>query len=357
MALIAAYGMDVYNDYSSEFVAQQEWVNDGGSFGGVNSAINTTGGRFGGGALVMHPSAIRSDEAALLLPANFKTLFFFCAFRVTEIGHDTEIIEFSADGVNHTEFQLESATDSLQITRGGTGTIVYDEPIAENVWHTIEMKLLVDGAAGELRVLLDDVEILDLTGVDTANGANEYVNKILFVSDSISSGDQIEVRFDDVVLWDETGTGPMSTTGAQDGFQGDMRIHTLRPNAPGDVTGFTPSAGANWEAVNDSPGPNDDTDYVEITGTGVQDLYNVEDLGPTGDILGAVVKVFDRKLDAGARSIRLLTKSGGITGTGSSLPVLTTWTYQQEIFEFNPDSGDPWTAIEINAVQIGMENV
>ena len=55
MALIAAYGMDVYNDYNPEFVAQQEWVNDGGSFGGVNSAITTTGGRFGGGALVMHP--------------------------------------------------------------------------------------------------------------------------------------------------------------------------------------------------------------------------------------------------------------------------------------------------------------
>ena len=76
----------------------------------------------------------------------------------------------------------------------------------------------------------------------------------------------------------------------------------------------------------------------------------------SGDILGTVVKIYDRKLDAGSRFVRLLTKSGATVGTGALRPVLTTWTYQQEVFELNPATSAAWTAAQITAVQIGMEN-
>ena len=58
---------------------------------------------------------------------------------------------------------------------------------------------------------------------------------------------------------------------------------TLRPNAAGGNTGLTPSAGANWECV-DEETPDEDTTYVYITDADGYDTYTTDLVAGSGTI-------------------------------------------------------------------------
>ena len=63
---------------------------------------------------------------------------------------------------------------------------------------------------------------------------------------------------DDLYVLDGTASTP-----ANNDFLGDVRVEGLDPNAAGSNAAWTPSAGANYACVNETP-PTDDTSYVVV---------------------------------------------------------------------------------------------
>src|SRR6185437_13665423 len=53
---------------------------------------------------------------------------------------------------------------------------------------------------------------------------------------------------------------------------GDLRVECVMPNGPGAHTQFTPSAGANWQNVDEVP-PDDDTTHNDSSTAGQLDTF------------------------------------------------------------------------------------
>jgi len=141
-------------------------------------------------------------------------------------------------------------------------------------------------------------------------------------------------------------------------WPGDTRIQAIRPSAPGALTEWDPSAGANWDCIDEIP--YSDTDYVSTNVTGKTDLYEATDL--VGSIHSVkCVQVAARSIKEGSptpQNLQLACRSGGANYFGENVPVpavnpkpLT------KLWETNPATGQPWTKDEVNSVQIGMKAV
>jgi len=134
-------------------------------------------------------------------------------------------------------------------------------------------------------------------------------------------------------------------------------VPTLFPSGAGSSTQMTPSAGSNFQCV-DETSPNGDTDYVSDSVVGHKDLYAMGNLPSTsGTIKGIQVLSYDRKDDAGTRQIKNKIKSGATEADGATVTLGTSYVYVRDIFEHDPDTGAPWTPSGVNAIEAGTEIV
>jgi hypothetical protein len=122
-------------------------------------------------------------------------------------------------------------------------------------------------------------------------------------------------------------------------------------------TGMITLSGAvtvtNAGCVNE-PTENGATSYVADSTVGDYDLYDVDDLVTIpSTILGVSLRAFLSKSDAGARSGKLTMKSGSTSHDTSAQVLSTTFQNLVEYIDVDPDTGSAWTAIALNAVQIG----
>ncbi len=347
MTMIATYGLDNY-DTITEFFQEPFWEDTGSTNKGWT--FNTTGGRFGGGS-ILNIGSIGSGiwAAARFIPELPKTLFFGVSINIATTNQTDPFIRFyDTNRVEHANLEILAGGDTMNVNILGSleGTFT----ITKSVWHRLEIKLTVDDSAGEFTVILDYVEVFSSTGIDTQNGTNAHVGWVQIQSQD--NGSSTDIAYDDFTFHDDQGT-------VNNDFLGDIRIVTLHPDGAGAASDFTPLAGTNWESVDETPGPDADTTYVESSVAGHQDLYTVDDFvitpGP-GIIHSATVKVYAKKTDAGLRSIKLLTRSGGVTEVSTEKQITTDYSYVQDPVEVDPDTGLPWTVSTINTIQIGVEN-
>jgi hypothetical protein len=140
-------------------------------------------------------------------------------------------------------------------------------------------------------------------------------------------------------------------------FLGDGTIATIFPNAPGDSAGWAPSSGANWDAVNDRPLPDDDATYVSAISPGVVDLYNFDNI-PGGVLVKAAhLNILARKETEGGAMLAPLLQppgSGPLTGPAQGVATLAYDRYLTQPYDLNPVTGVKFTAADINSGQFGV---
>jgi len=143
------------------------------------------------------------------------------------------------------------------------------------------------------------------------------------------------------------------------------------PNGAGDVTQLAPSAGANWECVDDNP-HDGDTTYNQFDNTAIKrDLYNLSSL-PGDAVTVESVQVYvtvrtEATAGGSSGSFRILWKTGG-TEYETPLPFYTGGFWEPdpprsggEYVEFsetrsvNPGTSAAWTPTEVNALQAGIK--
>ena len=259
-------------------------------------------------------------------------------------------------GVQQVDLRWQ-ADGTLQVTRNGTalgnsGAFA----LGVNVWYYIEFKATVDNSAGVIEVRVDGTARIGPTSsLDTQATANATANGFALGCVSTSSvgpagglGANLGVFYSDIYVNDGSGSSPNNT------FWGDTRVDAHFPSGAGTYAAWTPSAGANYAAV-DEVAPTDDADYVASTTPGNKDAYAFGDTAVASvrsvQILGAV-----RKTDALTRTSRILTRSGGTDYGSTDFAPGTSFHYDRVVRETDPATGMAWTPSGFNAAEFGVED-
>jgi len=216
-----------------------------------------------------------------------------------------------------------------------------------NTWYYIEIKATISDTVGQITINVDEVERLStMADKDTLNGSNAYVGGVKLGGVNGPTA----IYYDDLYILDDSGT-------KNNDFLGDVRVDVLRPNGAGTYTDFTPSAGSNYENVDEAFGPDDDTTYNDGSTVADQDSYALENLpAPAGTtIYGVKSQITVRKTDAGSRECKLLTRAGTTDDLGDTIILSDSFTTHTKIFEDNPDDSADWEDADVNGMEVGVE--
>lgn len=230
---------------------------------------------------------------------------------------------------------------SFYVTRGSsTNTAVDTRIIPHTTWIHVEMKWTIDNVAGSIEVRLNGspINAFSFAG-DTQNGGTAFVDAIRWV------GGEEPNHFDDLVIWDTTGT-------KNNDWLGDVSIETLRPEAPGAFSDFTPLSGANWNNVNKQP--IDGATYVTSTVAGNKDRHVFPNLPSYVDtVLAVQTGVWTRNRSAGLRTLGLVNFDGVTEAVSAPESVRAAERWHTWITEDHPSGPASWTPAEVDAGEFG----
>jgi hypothetical protein len=306
----------------------------------INPTVGPAAGRFGNGARLTSTS----NYFQRLLD-NQATWILGFAFRGSSVSGGDALCAFLDGATVHCGIGVASGTGQLFAWRGTTGTVLATGPaLTPNTWSYLEVKVTIHDTAGVFVVRVNGTTVINLSGVDTRNAANASAN-VVRIGATLTLG-SVVFDYDDVYVFDASGS-------TNNDFAGDCRVQQVLPTGAGATTAWTPSAGNNYQCVDEAP-PNGDADYVSSATAGQTDTYAFGDLAVTGTVKAVQATAVCRKDDAGSRSIALVARPGGTDRVGATQAVADTYTAMTEIWNTNPDTAAPWTASEVNASSFGV---
>lgn len=294
--------------------------------------------------------------AELTLPSAAATCIFGLAHQVavgtSVFGATTYGVSLRIGNTDHLTLTW-AATGHLQLRLGGgAGTILATattQPYVESVWRQMQVKAVIHATAGSCVVKVDGVEVINYTGqTGTASGSVTAIRHFATTA--------TRLFIDDMYVCDAV-DGTATDGRPNNDFLGDLSVKALRPTAAGDQTQWTPSTAPNWAAVDENP-PNT-TDYVSaLAGSGLRDLYNLEDLPASGfDTVYAIRQTaYAAKTDAGTAVLRLCLKENATVTTGAANALPTTYSGVRDVMrKVKPSNGTVFTPADVNALQAGFE--
>lgn len=230
----------------------------------------------------------------------------------------------------------------------GTVLTSAGRPFSAGSWYYLEAWWKPHASTGRIIVKVDGTTLVDFTGNTLPQGGTAVVASHQLGTNGTPSA------WDDWYICDAVDA--TSTQGApNNSFLGDVRVVTLAPTGAGASTGFTPSTGANWAAVDERPWSA--TDYVQGA-SGAKDTYVMSDLPATVASVIAVQGVsIGKKTDAGAIGLRNILRVGGTDYAGSTISLGTSDATLVDVWPKNPSTSALWTPSGVNGIEAGMEAV
>jgi len=219
--------------------------------------------------------------------------------------------------------------------------------VSANQWHGIEA-LITIGSSGSVEIWLDGAQVLSISGVNTQFSSNAFANQL-----QVNDG-TVPVYFDDVRVWDTSGTTQNAPLGAS--LQ-DSRLITKLPSGAGAYAQFTPNgASANWQCVDDNP-PDGDTSYVSGSSAGLMDAYDAPTAGFSAAPAMVLARAYARKDDAGTRQLAVGVDSGGHTAVGPTATLGSSYAFVDGCITEDPNTSAAWTAVGADGAQILIEEI
>lgn len=239
-------------------------------------------------------------------------------------------------GINNSGAVMVGNDTSLTLATSAAGVITGDN------YHYWEFELFIHATLGSIRVLIDGVVVINLTGVNTRGFGSVLATAVLFSMSGTGQGGMI---IDDVYLKDDIGA------------LGPQRVETLRPTGDSSVA-WTPNAGANnYSRVGDTVSDGDTT-YVSASTPTTLDRYSLADLSDTPATISAVAPVMvARMTDAGPRSLRCGVRSGSSDSWGAAQAMTAGYVARQAVFALDPATSAAWTPAAVNALLAQVEVV
>ncbi|EYS89517.1 hypothetical protein CF68_32970 [Cupriavidus sp. SK-4] len=333
--------IDSFDHYATADITKK-WTSNSGT-----TSISASGGRRGGGAASLDPGASLSKAVPAASAFVVGAAFNFAGYGASSNGILMRLYDAGA-----AQCELRMNPDgTLSVTRNGAAVTggTSASPLPLNVYNYIEWKITIADsiAANSCKVRVNGVDWITVaTGQDLKATANASANQVN-IGAPVSGGG---FSLDDLYICNQSGS-------ANNDFLGDVRIDAVYPTSDGANTGMTPSTGTTHYSLVDDATPNT-TDYVESSIAGQKDTYGMGDITHTPvSIFGTQINIAALKDDAGARSIKAVTRSGGTDYSGSSQALGTGQLYYSEIRETDPATSAAWTKTNLNAAEFGAECV
>ncbi len=331
--------MDGFDLYASSADLQTVYNIGGGAY------INTTGGRFGGGAVVTN-----NQYVAYSVPGALTEIWFGFAYNCqnpTSYGGVTTVT--SNAGVEMTLFYRPLTGQIDVCTNAGDSPVIGTATIAglASGWHWIEVHFKLSSSSGVVELWVDGVQQVNVTGINTANRGGTSISAVFLGTDYSNN---LNALIDDFYILNPT-TGSYNT-----GRLGDSRIETLKPSSDASPNNGTPSTAGSHYAMVDEAQNDGSSSYITITNTsGQEELYGFGSLAATPANVRAVkVSNWCEKTDAGSCFGESVVSSSSTVSNGSSLPLLTGFSNIYNIYESDPHTSAAWTYSAVNSAYAGF---
>lgn len=346
MALLWMDGFDHYGGNISNML-NGVWAQTTGSLSTVNPRTGTH-------------HFLRSGSSVLrrVLGGAKTTVGFGAAYYLTELPSENDEVGLltmsDASNLQQISFGIQS-TGTMTVVRGGTtgvnGTVIHTTAtpvvVAEAYQH-IEFRVGVHSTNGSVEVRVNGVTVINLVDVDTnPTGAGE-VSQLSLAKYGPSSSNTT-THMDDVFAWDDTGT-------TNNDFLGDRRVRTIYPDSDTATAEWSIVGAVNgFDAINQT-GPDGDTTYIEAdTNVPVTSEFGLQDLpASTGAIAAVQTYIMQRKTEAGDGNTQTSLISGASVADGADRPITEVYTYGQDVFETDPDTGSAWTKAGVDAAKLRL---
>lgn len=329
MALLWSEGFGAYGGSVASMLAGS-WAEVGSPFT-LSTAVKRTG------AYALSLANASGSPARKTFGGSKGTVGVGFALYLTALPTFSDRLQFSfRDQANAEQVRVVvQPTGDLAVIRGSTtlgATTV--PPLAAQSWNHVEIKVVCHDTTGAVEVRVNQVTVLNLTGVDTKNTAIAGVDQFAFNPNSAIS---VTAYFDDLFAWDTLGVGPVD-------FIGDKKVIEDFADEDGAEQEWTRSTGtASWALVDDAP-PNDDADYISAVASGATVALKFPDLpSELSSVIAVSFEHYSRKTDAGPANLTGKVRAGGSTGTGGDTPITTAYTRRWDNFTADPSTGAPFT--------------
>lgn len=337
-ALLASKGWTVTNELISEgFFTYTQTARVAGN--GYSIGINRTGG-----------AANDRDNSLTKVITSDDGLYFGAGVVVVGVFYSSLIIEFLDTATS--QIGVRFNTDrTLSVVRGGWGGTVLATTAWQftlGSWFHLQFQCKIANSGGWIKLWINGELIIDTTGLDTQNTANASANRIYLKGSCATQSGQY-VRFDDLYSGNEAGslnTAPI----------GDAIVATLFPTAAGANTAWTPSAGSNYQNV-DEVNADGDTTYNYTSTLNNKDTYTYGNLPATAALVFAIqINPYLRKDDAVARACKSLMRVGSTNyQIGADKYLSTSYLYYPALTEIDPSDSLQPTVADVNGAEFGVE--
>lgn len=326
--------IDSFDDRSSVNSMKKGWID------GLTSTpdLSTLYGRTDQGMWLTSDGNMRP---VIPLDTSQDTWILGFAFKVPAVSLSDHYLIFFWDlnGNTYHWYAFLRSTGKIEIRRGDSVLLLETTAVfTANVWQHIEFKVKISNAAGSVDVRRNGASCGSVSGIDTQNSANAFCTHLQF-----QGGGAVGVYIDDLYLCDGS---------AADDFRGDCKVYCLLPDGAGALTTWTPSAGANFQNVDDpntaAPAPDGDSTYNSSSTPGNRDSFTFEDLASGGIVEGVQLSTSIRKTDAGGRSFKPFTRQAAVNYDGTVVGVGDNYYSYPQMWELNPATAAAWTTSEIN---------
>lgn len=254
---------------------------------------------------------------------------------------DEAFIAFLNNTTSHIQVELRSSgalrVASASFSHDTSSTYLID------TWYEIEIAATINNATGSYKLTVDGVVpnksgggTMDQSGLDTQNGATTTVDRV-----NSGGGIAIDSYSDDHAI-DAAGNAI-----------GLGQVETLYPDGAGDLAQMTPSAGSNFQCVDEAT-QNGDTDFVSNAASSKRDCYTFQNRSVTGTPRAIQVTI-TAKLTSGTPTFKNFLRIGGVDYDGATTHTATSgYKCYAEVWNTNPATGLAWTDSDIDGLQAGF---
>lgn len=250
------------------------------------------------------------------------------------------IIPPTIGGMNICRFLTANGSLVGGLTFDSTGRLVFDgvssseAVLVAKAWQHLEF--FVDVAEGTFEARVNGVVAMSLSGLSLSGGIAQI--EIGQRTAGSPGGEDYTIYIDDLYCWDTTGDH-------NNDFLGDKKVFYVKADQDKSPQDWLPTGAATGAAAIGTDAPNDNT-YITADAGNLPAVskFSLSTLDPR--IAGiAAVQTYTRmkKDDAGTANVRVSLESNSELADGEDRPITTKYTYWQDVFEKDPDTGASWT--------------
>jgi hypothetical protein len=340
--------MDGFDEYTVIADLQMEYFVVGGT-------VQITGGRYGTGGVLFGNYGTGFARALPSDPTDMWAGFAVNPTPNVNSNNTFQLMNFIGNNGSCIFITYDYTTSLFQVwqSQGGSAAVALGysaQLFVPGAWHWVEARCKLGTTTGIVELWVDNVQILNLTGLNT--NVNASASFTTFVVGSIGApgtSTPFLGTYDDLYILDTTGS-------VNNTRLGDSRIETRIPISDAAPNNGTPStAGPHYLMVDElqwSSAHNITLDNVDNQ----EELFNMSPLvtNPATIFATRAITIME-KSDGGTMTGATVTSSGGTVAVGPTTPGLNIWCHIDGIQELDPNTSAAWTKDAVNACQVGFK--